>query len=36
MGRYNHWFWNSCFLDWIGHKTTQFNSWLWRKQYNNH
>ena len=31
--RYNHWFWNSCFVDFFAHKLVRVNSWLWKMQY---
>lgn len=31
--RYNHWFWNSCFISAIEGACVRISSYLWRKQY---
>ena len=31
--RYNHWFWNSKFVDWLATKVTRFGNYLWRKRF---
>lgn len=31
--RYTHWFWNSRLVNFVASVTTNFQSWLWHKQY---
>lgn len=31
--RYNHWFWNSCFISWLEGASLNLAGYLWRKQY---
>lgn len=33
MSRYNHWFWNSRFVDGIVGVVVYLNNYLWSKQY---
>ena len=33
MNRYNHWFWNSRFMNWFAQQIAYFSSWLWTKMY---
>lgn len=33
MDRYNHWFWNSKFMDRVVTVTVLINNYLWSKQY---
>jgi len=34
--RYNHWFWNSRLVDHVAGLVVKLDSYIWRKQYNNH
>lgn len=31
--KYNHWFWNSNFMNWFAKQAGYFVSWIWQKQY---
>ena len=31
--RYNHWFWNSKFMNWVASLVVHANNYLWSKQY---
>lgn len=31
--RYNHWFWNSRFMDYVAHLIVKANNYVWSKQY---
>ena len=31
--RYNHWFWNSLFMNWLASFVIRVNNYLWSKQY---
>ena len=33
MDRYNHWLWNSAFMNKVATLVVKINNYLWRKQY---
>lgn len=33
MARYNHWFWNSSFMNWVAQRSADLSTWIWHMQY---